>query len=64
MLGIIIGIAAVIAILAIGNGATTKITGTFNDLGATTISLSLSNKAGNDAQLTAADLQAIKQADI
>ncbi|HAY54080.1 MAG TPA: ABC transporter permease, partial [Lactobacillus sp.] len=63
MLGIIIGIAAVIAILAIGNGATTKITGTFNDLGATTISLSVSNKAGNDAQLTAADLQAIKQAD-
>ncbi|ERL64183.1 ABC transporter permease [Schleiferilactobacillus shenzhenensis] len=63
MLGIIIGIAAVIAILAIGNGATTRITGTFNDLGATTISLSVSNKAGNDAQLTAADLQAIKQAD-
>ncbi|QFR24031.1 ABC transporter permease [Schleiferilactobacillus harbinensis] len=63
MLGIIIGIAAVIAIIAIGNGATTKITGTFNDLGATTISLSVSNKAGNDAQLTAADLQAIKQAD-
>lgn len=63
MLGIIIGIAAVIAILAIGNGATTRITGTFNDLGATTVSLSASNNASNDEQITDQDLQAIKNTD-
>lgn len=31
MLGIIIGIASVIAILAVGNGAASEITGTFSD---------------------------------
>lgn len=43
MLGIIIGVAAVITILAVGNGATEEITNTFADVGATTISLSTSD---------------------
>lgn len=43
MLGIIIGVAAVITILAVGNGATEEITNTFADVGATTISLSASD---------------------
>lgn len=60
MLGIIIGIASVIAILAVGNGATSEITGTFDDLGASTISLSVDNKATKGDYLTNADIQALK----
>ena len=60
MLGIIIGIASVIAILAVGNGATSEITGTFDDLGASTISLSVDNKATRGDYLTNADIQALK----
>ncbi|MGY3778496.1 ABC transporter permease [Isobaculum melis] len=60
MLGIIIGITAVIAILAVGNGATSQITGTFNDLGASTISLSVSDKAIKADYITKADLQTMK----
>lgn len=60
MLGIIIGIASVIAILAVGNGATSEITGTFDDIGASTISLSVDNKATKGDYLTNADIQALK----
>lgn len=60
MLGIIIGIAAVIAILAVGNGATSEITKTFNDFGASTISLSVSDEASFDATITDADIEALK----
>lgn len=61
MLGIIIGIAAVIAILSVGNGATSEITKTFNDFGASTISLSLSDEASTDATITDADIKALKK---
>lgn len=60
MLGIIIGIASVIAILAVGNGATSEITGTFDDLGASTISLSVDSKATKGDYLTNTDIQALK----
>lgn len=60
MLGIIIGIAAVIAILSVGNGATSEITKTFNDFGASTISVSVSDKASVDATITDADIEALK----
>lgn len=46
MLGIIIGVAAVITILAVGNGATEEITNTFADVGATTVSLSANDPDG------------------
>lgn len=46
MLGIIIGVAAVITILAVGNGATDVITETFTDVGATTVTLSASDPDG------------------
>jgi putative ABC transport system permease protein len=62
MLGIIIGIAAVIAILAVGNGATSKITDTFDDLGASTISVSLSEDASSSDAFTDNDIQALKAA--
>lgn len=60
MLGIIIGIAAVIAILAVGNGATSKITDTFDNLGASTISVSLSEDASSSDAFTDNDIRALK----
>ena len=46
MLGIIIGIAAVIGILTVGNGLTGSITGSMSSLGATNITVFLQEKAG------------------
>ena len=46
MLGIIIGIAAVIGILTVGNGLTGSITGSMSSLGATNITVFLREKAG------------------
>ncbi len=60
MLGIIIGIASVIAILAVGNGAAQEITGTFSDLGATTINLTTNSTDDTDASLTQEDLVLLK----
>ncbi|MBM6614530.1 ABC transporter permease [Desemzia sp. RIT804] len=62
MLGIIIGIAAVIAILGVGNGATDEITGTFNNLGASTISLSVTDEATESEPITENDIAALKEA--
>lgn len=60
MLGIIIGIAAVIAILAVGNGATNEINGTFSDLGASTISVSTRQNATDSQKINDKDIQALK----
>lgn len=49
MLGIIIGIAAVIGILTVGDGLSGSITGTMSTFGASTISISLQQKASSDA---------------
>ena len=46
MLGIIIGIAAVIGILTVGNGLTGSITGSMSSLGATNITVFLQEEAG------------------
>ncbi|MCU7358475.1 MULTISPECIES: ABC transporter permease [Enterococcus] len=61
MLGIIIGISAVIAILAVGNGATKEINGTFSDLGASTISVSTSQDASDSQKITSQDVLALKR---
>ena len=61
ILGIIIGIAAVIAILAVGNGAITQITGTFSDLGSSTISVSTSRDATDTQKITIKDIKALKE---
>ncbi|API88852.1 ABC transporter permease [Marinilactibacillus sp. 15R] len=61
MLGIIIGISSVIAILAVGNGAASEITGTFSDLGATTISLSADDSEQSGDALTNEDLNVLKE---
>ena len=63
MLGIIIGVAAVITILAVGNGATEVITNTFADVGATTVTLSAEdtkNEVTGEA-LTLDDLNVLRE---
>lgn len=60
MLGIIIGIASVIAILAVGNGATQEITETFSDLGATTIQLSANDDEITGDLITQDDLDVLR----
>lgn len=60
MLGIIIGIASVIAILAVGNGAADEITTTFSDLGATTISLNANDPEQSGDLITNDDLNVLK----
>lgn len=60
MLGIIIGIASVIAILAVGNGAAQEITSTFSDLGATTINLTANDTDESTESLTQEDLEVLK----
>lgn len=60
MLGIIIGIASVIAILAVGNGATEEITTTFRELGATTISLNANDPDQSGDLITNEDLNVLK----
>lgn len=64
MLGIIIGVASVITILAVGNGATSEVTSTFTDVGATTISLSANDTKDEVAgeALTLDDLETLKEA--
>ena len=47
MLGIIIGIAAVIGILTVGDGLSGSITGTMSSFGASTVSVSLQAKESN-----------------
>jgi putative ABC transport system permease protein len=63
MLGIIIGVAAVITILAVGNGATEVITETFADVGATTVTLSVDNSEGevSGEALTMEDFDIIRE---
>ncbi|EXJ23553.1 ABC transporter permease protein [Alkalibacterium sp. AK22] len=60
MLGIIIGIASVIAILAVGNGAVDEITRTFSDLGATTISLDANDPDRSGDLITLDDLNVLR----
>jgi putative ABC transport system permease protein len=60
MLGIIIGIASVIAILAVGNGAADEITRTFSDIGATTISLNANDPDQSGDLISNEDLNVLR----
>lgn len=60
MLGIIIGTSSVIAILAVGSGATQKMTNTFNDIGATTISLTTDAAETEQELISPDDLEVLK----
>lgn len=59
MLGIIIGIGAVIGILTVGNGLTGSITGSMSGLGATNITVSL-RQEGDETDLVASMMGMIK----
>src|SRR5690625_412166 len=63
MLGIIIGVAAVITILAVGNGATEVVTETYADVGATTVTLSASDPDGEVSgdPITLEDLAVLRE---
>lgn len=61
MLGIIIGIASVIAILAVGNGAADEITRTFSDIGATTISLNATDPDQSGDLISNEDLNVLRE---
>ena len=64
MLGIIIGTAAVIAILAIGNGATSDISATLDNVIGTTITVSLSEmQAELSDYITLQDIEKIREVD-
>ena len=62
MLGIIIGISSVIMILGVGEGAKQWMVGSVEQVGATTVSLSVDGKNATDEDyITFDDLEAIKQ---
>lgn len=59
MLGIIIGISAVIGILTVGDGLSGYVTGTMTDFGASTISVSLQQKKSDLSELSLMSLMAV-----
>ena len=61
MLGIIIGIASVIMIVSVGNGATGQVISMFEQLGANTIEVSTTSAASEADAITFEDIQAIKE---
>ncbi len=64
MLGIIIGVASVIAIVTVGNGGRDYIVGMIRDMGNSAISLTVNtNSADDDDYFTDADIAAIKKLD-
>lgn len=60
MLGIIIGTSSVIAILSVGSGATQEMTSTFNEIGATTISLTTDAAENEQELISSEDLSTLK----
>jgi putative ABC transport system permease protein len=69
MLGVVIGVGAVIAMVAVGNGASGEVTGLISDMGVNMIMLfpgtpnsgGVRMSAGSGARLTMSDIQAIKE---
>jgi putative ABC transport system permease protein len=64
ILGIVIGVASVISMLAIGNGAQASITGSINSIGANLIYVSSGNQAGkvtNPKPITTGDATTLSQ---
>ena len=59
MLGIVIGVAAVISMLAIGTGAGSSITSSIETMGSNLLFVSVNNDATNPETLTLADAEAI-----
>ena len=60
ILGIVIGVAAVVALTSIGGGSTRAVENRFNAFGTDTITVQTSRFSSNATALTAADLEAVK----
>ena len=60
ILGIVIGVAAVVALTSIGSGSTKSVESRFNSFGSDTITVETSRFSSNATALTAADLAAVK----
>ncbi len=63
MLGIIIGVAAVIAIVTVGNGGRDFIIDTLNSMGSNMISITVSSDASESEYISNADIKALKKID-
>ncbi|MDR1409190.1 MAG: ABC transporter permease [Oscillospiraceae bacterium] len=63
MLGIIIGVAAVIAIITLGNGGRDYIVGMIRDMGQSVVSINTTKYAEKSDYITLADIDALKQID-
>lgn len=64
MLGIIIGVASVIAVITVGNGGRDYIVGMIRDMGANVVSISVNTATAEDSDyITADDIAAIKKLD-
>ena len=64
MLGIIIGVASVIAIITVGNGGRDYIVGMIRDMGNSSISLTVNTRTAEDSDyFTEQDVEAIKELD-
>jgi putative ABC transport system permease protein len=61
ILGIVIGVAAVVALTSIGGGSTKAVVDRFNSFGTDTITVQTSRFSSNAAALTQSDLAAIKR---
>jgi putative ABC transport system permease protein len=61
MLGIVIGVAAVISMLAVGKGAESSITSTIEGMGTNVLFITVNNDATNPEPLTLADAEAIME---
>ena len=59
MLGIVIGVAAVISMMAVGKGAESSITGTIETMGSNLLFVKVNNDATNPSPLTLADAESI-----
>lgn len=59
MLGIVIGVAAVISMMAVGKGAGSSITGTIETMGSNLLFVKVNNDATNPSPLTLADAESI-----
>ena len=63
MLGIIIGIASVIAIVSVGEGTKNQMNSEIDDIGGGQIAISVSDEAQTDEGITADDVEAIRAVD-
>jgi putative ABC transport system permease protein len=63
MLGVVIGVASVVALVGVGRGTTATITSRLNSLGTNLLTISASGRGGGEGSLTTGDAEAIAELD-